>query len=86
MPPLTHTHAPFGAQVRLEFLRTLRDWTMRLRERMDHEQRLLPYILGAVDDEAAVVQVWAGGTGVDTQRRALHPVRSSLGKGAVLPW
>eukprot|EP00967_Tisochrysis_lutea_P029808 scaffold34905_cov17-Tisochrysis_lutea.AAC.1 len=33
-------------QVRLEFLRTISDWMLNLRERVDHEPRLLPYALG----------------------------------------
>ncbi|MEW5306836.1 MAG: hypothetical protein WDW36_009274 [Sanguina aurantia] len=41
--------------VRLEFLRLLGDWMLTLRERTDHEHRLLPYVLSALDDESPAV-------------------------------
>jgi hypothetical protein len=44
-------------QVRLEFLRMLGDWMLHLRERLDHEPRLLPYLLSALGDESPAVQV-----------------------------
>lgn len=51
-PQLSHMHA---LQVRLEFLRVVGDWMLRLRERSDHEGRLLPYILAGLVDEAPQV-------------------------------
>lgn len=46
-------------QVRLEWLRTVGDWMTRLRERMDHEARLLPFVLSALNDEAPEIQAEA---------------------------
>jgi hypothetical protein len=46
-----------SAQVRLAFLDMIGNWMLTLRERLDHEARLLPYVLsGACDDSPAVVQ------------------------------
>lgn len=42
-------------QVRLEFARVVGDWMLRLRERADHEGRLLPFLLAALVDEAPAV-------------------------------
>jgi len=44
------TPSPACLQVRLEFLRTISDWMLNLRERVDHEPRLLPYALSALND------------------------------------
>ncbi|KAF5842633.1 armadillo-type protein [Dunaliella salina] len=41
--------------VRLEFLRTISDWMLNLRERVDHEPRLLPYALSALNDSCPQV-------------------------------
>ena len=56
-PPAPCRPPPHPPQVRLAFLHTVGDWMLRLRERLDHEQRLLPYLLSALSDEAAEVQV-----------------------------
>lgn len=46
-----------SAQVRLAFLDCIGNWMLTLRERRDHEARLLPYILSGICDESpAVVQ------------------------------
>lgn len=37
-------------QVRLAWLRCVGDWMLNLRERVDHESRLMPYALSALDD------------------------------------
>ncbi|KAG2440366.1 hypothetical protein HXX76_004471 [Chlamydomonas incerta] len=42
--------------VRREFLALLGDWMLSLRERLDHESRLLPYVLSALNDEAPEIQ------------------------------
>ncbi|KAG2455132.1 hypothetical protein HYH02_000951 [Chlamydomonas schloesseri] len=42
--------------VRREFLALLGDWMTRLRERLDHESRLLPYVLSALNDESPEIQ------------------------------
>jgi hypothetical protein len=42
-------------QVRLEFLRVVGNWMLRLRERTDHEGRLLPFVLAALVDETQAV-------------------------------
>ncbi|GIL99070.1 hypothetical protein Vretimale_4331 [Volvox reticuliferus] len=42
--------------VRREFLAVLADWMTQLRERMDHESRLLPFVLSALNDEAPEIQ------------------------------
>lgn len=44
-------------QVRLEFLHVIGDWILNLRERMDHEHRLMPYLISALNDESALIQV-----------------------------
>ncbi|KAK9812913.1 hypothetical protein WJX72_005730 [[Myrmecia] bisecta] len=44
-----------SAVVRREFLALLGDWLLSLRERADHETRLLPYVLGALADPAPQV-------------------------------
>ncbi len=44
-------------QVRLVLVQVLGDWMLNLGERMDHEHRLLPYLLGALSDGDAGVQV-----------------------------
>jgi hypothetical protein len=61
--PLKNTHMmrcawspPADGQVRLEFLRVVGDWMLHLRERADHEGRLLPYVLAALVDEAPQVR------------------------------
>ncbi|GAX77040.1 hypothetical protein CEUSTIGMA_g4487.t1 [Chlamydomonas eustigma] len=46
-------------QVRLEFLHVLRDWMLNLPERMDHEHRLMPYLLSALNDEVPQIQAEA---------------------------
>jgi len=48
--PSTHP-----TKVRLEFLRALGDWMLRLRERSDHEGRLLPFVLAGLVDESPAV-------------------------------
>jgi hypothetical protein len=46
-----------SAQVRLAFLECIGNWMLTLRERRDHEPRLLPYVLSGICDESpAVVQ------------------------------
>lgn len=46
-----------SAQVRLAFLDCIGNWMLTLRERRDHEARLLPYVLSGICDEShAVVQ------------------------------
>jgi hypothetical protein len=57
MLELTRLAAPPNApaQVRLEFVRVVGDWMLRLRERSDHEGRLLPYVLAALVDDAPAV-------------------------------
>ncbi|GIL43408.1 hypothetical protein Vafri_1181 [Volvox africanus] len=47
--------------VRREFLGVLADWMTQLRERMDHESRLLPFVLSALNDEAPEIQADAVG-------------------------
>ncbi|GFR41385.1 hypothetical protein Agub_g2068, partial [Astrephomene gubernaculifera] len=42
--------------VRREFLAVLADWMTGLRERLDHEARLLPYVLSALNDESPEIQ------------------------------
>ncbi|GLC35967.1 hypothetical protein PLESTB_000524400 [Pleodorina starrii] len=42
--------------VRREFLAVLSDWMTGLRERLDHESRLLPFVLSALNDEAPEIQ------------------------------
>jgi hypothetical protein len=42
-------------QVRLEWLRCVGDWMLNLRERVDHEPRLLPYALSALCDDSPQV-------------------------------
>ncbi|GBF95342.1 hypothetical protein Rsub_07770 [Raphidocelis subcapitata] len=42
-------------QVRLEFLRIVGSWMLGLRERADHEGRLLPFVLAALIDDAPQV-------------------------------
>jgi hypothetical protein len=39
------------AAVRVEFLTMLGEWLLKLPERRDHEQRLLPYVISLVNDE-----------------------------------
>jgi hypothetical protein len=47
-----------AAQVRLAFLGMVGNWLLTLRERMDHQPRLLPYLLsGLCDESPSVVQV-----------------------------
>uniref|UniRef100_A0A061RFE2 Uncharacterized protein n=1 Tax=Tetraselmis sp. GSL018 TaxID=582737 RepID=A0A061RFE2_9CHLO len=41
--------------VRSEFLECLGDWLLRLPERRDHEQRLLPYVLSLHNDEVPAI-------------------------------
>ncbi|KAG1672600.1 hypothetical protein FOA52_002080 [Chlamydomonas sp. UWO 241] len=43
-------------QVRLAFVHMLGAWMLRLPERMDHEHRLMPYLISALDDESTQVQ------------------------------
>ena len=45
-----------SVQVRCEFVRVIGDWMTTLIERLDHESRLLPYVISALTDEADVVQ------------------------------
>ncbi|KXZ56414.1 hypothetical protein GPECTOR_1g369 [Gonium pectorale] len=42
--------------VRREFLSVLADWMTGLRERLDHEARLLPFVLSALNDESPEIQ------------------------------
>lgn len=42
-------------QVRLEFLMVVGDWMLTLRERSDHEGRLLPFLLAGLVDETPQV-------------------------------
>jgi hypothetical protein len=44
-------------QVRLALVQVLGDWMLNLSERMDHEHRLLPYLLGALNDSDTSVKV-----------------------------
>jgi hypothetical protein len=41
----------------MEFLRMLGDWMINLRERMDHEPRLMPYVISALNDVSPAIQV-----------------------------
>lgn len=52
-------------QVRLAFLGMVGSWLLTLRERLDHQPRLLPYLLsGLCDESPVVVQVrWPEGLG-----------------------
>ena len=43
-------------QVRLAFLQLIADWMLKLRERIDHHGRLLPYALSALSDDSKEVQ------------------------------
>lgn len=45
-----------SVQVRCEFVRVIGDWMTTLIERLDHESRLLPYVISALTDEAELVQ------------------------------
>lgn len=58
LPPSACACHPAAAcrQVRLEFLRTISDWMLNLRERVDHEPRLLPYALSALNDACPQVR------------------------------
>ncbi|EFJ44828.1 hypothetical protein VOLCADRAFT_106220 [Volvox carteri f. nagariensis] len=47
--------------VRREFLAVVGDWMTGLRERLDHESRLLPFVLSALNDEAPEIQADAVG-------------------------
>ena len=38
-------------------------WMLHLPERMDHEQRLMPYLLSALNDESPQIQVTSSGGG-----------------------
>ncbi|GMH40548.1 hypothetical protein BSKO_08452 [Bryopsis sp. KO-2023] len=42
-------------KVRMEFLLMISDWMLNLRERLDHESRLIPYALSALNDECPEV-------------------------------
>jgi hypothetical protein len=44
-----------GSQVRLAFLDMVGNWLLTLRERRDHEARLLPYVLSGICDESPAV-------------------------------
>jgi hypothetical protein len=68
------------AQVRLAWLRCVGDWMLNLRERIDHEPRLMPYALSALDDEAPQVR----GCGVEVAGGAGGRGRCS-GRCHVLP-
>lgn len=48
-----------GCQVRLAFLQLVADWMLRLRERIDHHARLMPYALSALSDPSSQVQTAA---------------------------
>jgi hypothetical protein len=45
-----------SAAVREEWVRVAGDWCLNLWERVDHETRLIPYILTGISDEAPAVQ------------------------------
>lgn len=45
-----------AVQVRLEFLYMVGDWMLKLRERIDHHSRLMPYALSALSDPSPAVQ------------------------------
>ena len=45
--------------MRLAFLQLLADWMLKLRERIDHQGRLLPYALSALSDDSRAVQMSA---------------------------
>jgi hypothetical protein len=48
----------FAVQVRLAFLGMVGNWLLTLRERLDHQPRLLPYLLsGLCDESPAIVHV-----------------------------
>lgn len=72
----THMHSRLhtivdSSQVRMEFLRMLGDWMLHLNERMDHEQRLMPYLLSALNDESPQIRVGALLTALDSLSAAL---------------
>ena len=50
-------------------------WMLRLPERMDHEQRLMPYLLSALNDESPQIQVGGGG---------LKPIISSRARSFIV--
>ena len=45
--------------MRLAFLDMVADWMLRLRERIDHHARLMPYALSALSDPSPSVQLAA---------------------------
>lgn len=54
--PINHLHLGCRcSQVRLAFLDMVGSWLLTLRERRDHEARLLPYVLSGICDEAPAV-------------------------------
>ena len=56
-----------SAAVRKQFLHTLGTWLTTLRERLDHEARLVPYVLSGLIDPSAEIQAaaleWVGRLG-----------------------
>jgi hypothetical protein len=57
----SHKHWSFVCnwQVRLEFLNMIGNWMLTLTERLDHESRLLPYVLSGLTDDCPAVQAAA---------------------------
>ena len=43
-------------QVRKVFVETVGDWLVNLHERVEHQPRLLPYVLGGLCDDIASVR------------------------------
>ena len=81
-PPFSHRAMPPPfppplIQVRLEFLLVLGDWMLHLNERMDHEQRLMPYLLSALNDDNPQIRV-----GVAQSRCFLRLVTLTLDRGS----
>lgn len=79
-------------QVRLEFLHMLGDWMLHLRERVDHEHRLLPYVLSALSDDnpqiqaAALALIDQLGAAYEKVRRAAAAGRTSLVLRSEMSW
>ena len=53
---LSHDDSP---HVRLEMLHTIAYWMLDMHERLDHEARLMPYVLSALNDESAAASDFA---------------------------
>lgn len=56
-------------QVRREFLSCIGDWLLTLRERMDHEPRLMPFVMSALNDEVPEIQASSSSSSSSRRRR-----------------